>query len=72
MSHPFVTVEMEDGQVYVGTLVTDRPDRWRLRSGYRGRPRTIDPDRVVEVRAVDEDNPNIERREHAVRRRVLR
>lgn len=69
MSYPFVTVELDDGQVYMGTLVMDQPDRWRLKSGYRGHPRIIDADRVVSIHTVDDDNPHIERRKgYALRR----
>lgn len=54
----FVTVEDDEGQVYIGTL-TVTGTYVTLHTGFRGRPTTLHIDDVVEVLPVTSSNPHI-------------
>jgi len=57
----FCTVEMDDGQVYIGTVSSGPDDTIVIRTGYRGKPVHLDAYSVVEVLPVNSENPHIER-----------
>lgn len=55
----FVTVELDNGQVYIGTLIATDTGRLQLNTGLAGRPLVFDPERVEEILDVDSDNPHV-------------
>lgn len=55
----FVTVEHDNGQVYIGTLVPVSETEFRVETGLRGRPIVIDQSDIVEVIPVNGRNPHV-------------